>query len=73
MKPDGLLERNRPAGAAGDASDAVLAAAGHNLRLLLAWPRLLCAGILAALRSHRRSGLRITAAVPPAASQHAVG
>ena len=54
LKSDGLLERNRLAGAAGDAINAVLAAAGHNLRLLLAWLRLLCAWLLAALRSHLR-------------------
>jgi len=52
LKSDGLLERNHLAGAAGDAINAVLAAAGHNLRLLLAWLRLLCAWLLAALRSH---------------------
>ena len=73
LKSDGLLERNRLAGAAGDATNAVLAAAGHNLRLLLAWLRLLCAWILAALRSHlRRHDARVTAAVPPTASQHAI-
>ena len=73
LKSDGLLERNRLAGAAGDAANAVLAAAGHNLRLLLAWLRLLCAWILAALRSHlRRHDARVTAAVPPTASQHAI-
>ena len=54
MKPDGLFKRNHLAGAAGDAINAVLALAGHNLRLLLAWLRLHCAWILAALRSHLR-------------------
>ena len=74
MKSDGLLERDHLAGAAGDAINAILAAAGHNLRLLLAWLRLLCAWILAALRSHRRRrDARVTAAVPPTASQHAIG
>jgi transposase, IS5 family len=74
LKSDGLLERNHLAGAAGDAVNAVLAAAGHNLRLLLAWLRLLCAWLLAALRGHlRRSGIRATAAVPPAAPRHAIG
>jgi len=64
LKSDGLLERNRLAGAAGDAINAVLAAAGHNLRLLLAWLRLLCAWILTALRSSlRRFGLPIVATV----------
>lgn len=36
-KSDGLLERNHLAGAAGDAVNAILVAAGHNLRLLVAW------------------------------------
>ena len=64
LKSDGLLERNHLAGAAGDAINAVLAAAGHNLRLLLAWLRLLCAWILAALRSSlRRFALPIAATV----------
>ena len=37
LKADGLLERNHLHGAEGDAINAVLAAAGHNLRLLAAW------------------------------------
>jgi IS5 family transposase len=37
MKADGHLGRNFLAGAAGDAINLVLAAAGHNLRLLRAW------------------------------------
>ena len=40
-KSDGLLERNRLAGARGDAINAVLVGAGHNIRLLLAWLRVL--------------------------------
>jgi len=36
-KADGLLERNHLAGATGDAINALLVAAGHNLRLLVAW------------------------------------
>lgn len=36
-KSDGLLERNHLAGASGDAINAILVAAGHNLRLLVAW------------------------------------
>ena len=73
MKPDGLFKRNHLAGAAGDAINAVLALAGHNLRLLLAWLRLHCAWILVALRSHlRRRSVRVTAAVPPTASQRAI-
>lgn len=49
LKSDGLLERNHLRGATGDAINVVLAAAGHNLRLLLAWLRLLCALIVAVL------------------------
>ena len=37
VKTDGLLERNHLKGADGDAINAILVAAGHNLRLLLAW------------------------------------
>ena len=37
MKEDGNLGRNLLAGATGDAINVVLAAAGHNLRLLRAW------------------------------------
>lgn len=40
-KTDGLLERNHLAGARGDAVNAVLVGAGHNIRLLLAWLRAL--------------------------------
>jgi hypothetical protein len=40
-KSDGLLERNRLAGAKGDAINAILMGAGHNIRLLLAWLRTL--------------------------------
>ena len=36
-KSDGLLERNHLAGATGGAINALLVAAGHNLRLLVAW------------------------------------
>jgi transposase, IS5 family len=35
-KSDGLLERNHLAGATGDAINAILVAAGHNMRLLVA-------------------------------------
>jgi len=49
LKSDGLLERNRLEGERGDAINLILAAAGHNLRLLLAWFRRLCALILLAL------------------------
>lgn len=51
LKADGLLERNRLHGARGDATNLVLTAAGHNLRLLLAWLQRLCVLILIALRT----------------------
>jgi len=64
MKSDGLLQRNHLAGATGDAINAILAAAGHNLRLLLAWLRLLCAWLLAARHAHlRRAGAWIAAVI----------
>ena len=37
MKNDGLLDRNHLKGTGGDAINALLAAAGHNLRLLARW------------------------------------
>jgi transposase, IS5 family len=40
-KSDGLLERNCLAGARGDAINAILVGAGHDIRLLLAWLRVL--------------------------------
>ena len=49
LKSDGLLERNHLAGQHGDAINLILAAAGHNLRLILAWLRCLCALILSEL------------------------
>ena len=52
LKDDGLLERNHLAGAQGDASNSILCAAGHNLRLLARWLRYfllqICAWILIA-------------------------
>jgi IS5 family transposase len=49
MKADGHLGRNFLAGAAGDAINLVLAAAGHNLRLLRAWLIRLLAFLLSRL------------------------
>lgn len=43
LKTDGLLERNHLAGHEGDAINAILCAAGHNMRLLARWIRLLFA------------------------------
>jgi IS5 family transposase len=47
LKSDGLLERNYLAGATGDAINAILVGAGHNIRLLLAWLRCFLSFILA--------------------------
>ncbi len=49
MKTDGRLSRNDLLGHAGDAINALLCAAGHNLRLILNHLRALVALILAAL------------------------
>ena len=49
MKADGRLGRNYLLGAAGDAMNALLVAAGHNLRLILNWLRLCVAWLLAVL------------------------
>jgi IS5 family transposase len=52
LKGDGLLERNHLAGTQGDAINAILCAAGHNLRLLARWLRhfllQICAWVLIA-------------------------
>ncbi len=49
MKADGHLGRNFPLGTGGDAANLVLAAAGHNLRLLRAWLARLLAFLLSLL------------------------
>jgi transposase, IS5 family len=49
MKADGRLGRNHLLGAAGDAMNALLVGAGHNLRLILNWLRLFVAWLMAAL------------------------
>jgi IS5 family transposase len=49
MKQDGRLGRNHLLGAAGDAINALLVAAGHNLRLVLNWLRLFIVWLMAAL------------------------
>ena len=46
MKSDGHLGRNFLLGAEGDATNLILAAAGHNLRLLRAWLAWLLACLL---------------------------
>ena len=56
MKSDGHLGRNFLKGYAGDHTNAVLTAVGHNFRLILAWLKLLlrrihaffCAGLMPA-------------------------
>jgi transposase, IS5 family len=51
MKAEGHLGRCYLKGTAGDAANAILTAIGHNLRLVLAWLRILLRLILAALLS----------------------
>src|SRR5215210_5046253 len=62
MKEDGRLGRNHLLGAAGDAINALLVAAGHNLRLILNRLRLFVAWFIAAL---------ISSSAPPNTSQAA--
>jgi IS5 family transposase len=64
-KSDGLLERNRLAGARGDAINAVLVGAGHNIRLLLAWLRLLLRMFLLDLAAEIEAGIS-RKSTPPA-------
>jgi transposase, IS5 family len=47
LKEDGHFERNHLAGTEGDAINAILSAAGHNMRLLARWIRLLLALLVA--------------------------
>jgi IS5 family transposase len=54
-KSDGLLERNHLAGAAGDAVNAILVAAGHNMRLLVAWLAALLRALITAWLAELRS------------------
>ena len=49
MKTDGHLGRCYLKGRAGDAANAILTAVGYNLRLVLAWLRMLLRLILGAL------------------------
>jgi IS5 family transposase len=55
MKSDGHLGRNFLRGTEGDATNLVLAAAGHNLRLLRAWLAWLLACLLSLLRQARQA------------------
>jgi IS5 family transposase len=59
LKSDGHLGRNFLRGAEGDAANVILAAAGHNLRLLRAWLAWLLAFLLGLLVSpHQTSAAR---------------
>jgi IS5 family transposase len=49
MKAEGHLGRCYLKGTAGDAANAILTVVGHNLRLVLAWQKILLCLILAAL------------------------
>ncbi len=51
LKEDGHLERNHLAGPEGDAINAILCAAGHNMRLLARWIRLLFTLLVAIILS----------------------
>jgi IS5 family transposase len=55
LKADHRMGRNFLAHTAGDAANAVLAAAGYNFRRLLAWLALLCAILLDAVSRDERS------------------
>ncbi len=56
MKSDGHLGRNFLRGTEGDATNVILAAAGHNLRLLRAWLARLLACLLSVLTSAHQLG-----------------
>jgi IS5 family transposase len=56
MKSDGHLGRNFLADATGDATNVILAAAGHNLRLLRAWLAWLLASLISRLLATRLAG-----------------
>ena len=62
LKDDGHLERNHLAGHEGDAINAILSAAGHNMRLLARWLRLLFVLLLASLldRAAKNAGRYLT-------------
>jgi IS5 family transposase len=55
LKAEHRMGRNHLAHTAGDATNAVLAAAGYNFRRLLAWLRFLCAYLLAVFKGPSRS------------------
>jgi IS5 family transposase len=53
MKTDHRMGRNHLAGSFGDAANAILAAAGDNLRRLPAWLAIFCALLSHTFRVHR--------------------
>ena len=55
LKSDGHLGRNFLLGSKGDAANVILAAAGHNLRLLRAWLAWLLACLLSLMRSSQQA------------------
>ena len=62
MKAEGHLGRCYLKGIAGDAANAILSAVGHNLRLVLAWLRMLLRLILDALCSALNTSLSLKSA-----------
>ncbi len=62
LKSDHRMDRNQLAHAAGDAINAVLAAAGYNLRRLLAWLALLLSAIGLIMFAPRRAATAAMAA-----------
>ncbi len=66
MKTDGRLRRNYLLGHTGDAINALLCAAGHNLRLILNHLRALFVLILATLLGAQH---RTASAYPPISAQ----
>ncbi len=66
MKSDGHLGRNFLLGTQGDATNVILAAAGHNLRLLRAWLAWLFAFLLSLIRATHHTGPRLMERPEPA-------
>jgi len=66
MKDDGHLERNHLTGPEGGAINAILTAAGHNMRLLARWLRLLFA-LLMAIAFSRQVTDKASGTIPIAA------
>ena len=64
MKADGLLGRNWLRGADGDALHALLCGAGHNLRMLLRYLRVLCLALLTWFHRVASPSPAITAPAP---------